>query len=391
MSTALTLFDQPKLAIPAHVGNFFGEESNVLERNTIPSLGIKGKVWAISLNGETTALTKEVDGDEVPLSVMRVVVLDYGKRRGRSYYEGNYDPNNTAKPKCWSDDGIAPAAGVTEPQADKCAACPMSIKGSKITDTATATTACAQHRILVVVPANKLDFAALRFKIAVTSDYDGQSPELQAQGWYAFNNLLDLMRSKGVQHTAALVLKMKFDPNAAYPKVIFSPDRWLSDEELAVVRERVNSDEVKNLVAGVFAGDAPAADAPAQLTRAAAPVAAPAPAPVKAPKSAPAKATVVDDDDEDALLEQVAAPAKAAKPAKAVVVDDDDEEEPAPAPKAKAAPKAAPAAKVTKPKASPVVVVDEDEDDAPAAKAPAPVKTDVPADVAALLDDWGDD
>jgi hypothetical protein len=388
MSTALTLFDQPKLAIPAHVGNFFDEESNVLERATIPSLGVKGKVWAISLNGETTNLTKEVDGDEVPLSVMRVVVLDYAQRRGRSYYEGNYDPANTSKPKCWSDDGISPSTGVAEPQASKCASCPMSVKGSKITDTSKATTACAQHRILVVVPANKLDFAALRFKIAVTSDYDGQSPELEAQGWYAFNNLLDLMRSKGVQHTAALVIKMKFDPNAAYPKVIFSPDRWLSDAELAVVRDRVKSDEVKNLLAGVFTDAAVTEpEAPVALTRAT-----PAAAPAKAPKAAPAKATVVEDDDEDALLEQVAAK-PAAKPAKAVVLDDDDEDEPAPAPKAKAAPKAAPAAKVTKPKPAPVVVVDDDEDEAPAPKAKAApaVKTDVPDDVAALLDDWGDD
>jgi hypothetical protein len=391
MSTALTLFDQPKLAIPAHVGNFFGEESNVLERATIPSLGVKGKVWAISLNGETTNLTKEVDGDEVPLSVMRVVVLDYAQRRGRSYYEGNYDPANTSKPKCWSDDGISPSTGVAEPQASKCASCPMSVKGSKITDTSKATTACAQHRILVVVPANKLDFAALRFKIAVTSDYDGQSPELEAQGWYAFNNLLDLMRSKGVQHTAALVIKMKFDPNAAYPKVIFSPDRWLSDAELAIVRDRVKSDEVKNLLAGVFTEVAAEPEAPVALTRAT-----PAAAPAKAPKAAPAKATVVDDDDEDALLEQVATK-PAAKPAKAAVVDDDDEDEPAPAPKAKAAPKATPAAKVTKPKPAPVVVVeDDDEDEAPAkpakaAKAAPAVSTDVPSEVADLLNDWGDD
>lgn len=360
MSTALTLFDQPSLAIPSHISTFFGEESNVAERASFNSLNVTGKVWSVTVNGENTKLTKQdADGDEVPISIMRVVVLDYGKRRGRSYFEGNYDPNATSKPKCWSDDGITPSAQVAEPVASKCDGCPMSVKGSKISDNGKAGTACSQHRILVVVPANKLDFPALRFKLAVTSDYDGQSPDLQAAGWYAFSNLLDLMRSKGVQHTATMVVKMKFDANAAYPKVIFSPDRWLSEPELVQIRGRVKSDEVQNLIAGNLPGEA----APAL----AAPKAAPAPAPV-------AKAPVVMDDEDEAPAPKGKAASKAA--AKPTIVEDDDEDTPPPAAKAKAAPK-----KAAKPP------VDED-DDTPPAKA---VKTDVPEDVESLLADWGDD
>lgn len=379
MSTALTIFDQPNMALPAHIGSFFGEERNVLERNTTPTLGVTGKVWTITVNGESTKLTKvDAEGDEVPMSIMRVVILDYGKRRGRSFYEGNYDPNNTAKPKCWSDDGLAPSGNVKEPIASKCDKCPMAIKGSKVTDNGVQTTACSQHRILAVVPANKLDFPALRFKIAITSDYDDKSPELAAQNWYAFKQLLDLMQSKGVQHTAALVVKMKFDPNAAYPKVLFSPDRWLNAEEIAVIRDRIKSEEVQNLINGVMATD---------TTPDTAEPATPAPKAVPMSKTLtppPASKAVIEDDEDEA-------PAPA-KPAKAKVVVDEDEEEveiqtpPKPAPKKAAKPAPAP------------VTADEDEDEAPAPKkakkaaaTPAAVATEVPADVESLLADWGDD
>lgn len=382
MSTALTLFDQPNAQLPAHISTFFDEERNVLERNTTPTLGVKGKVWTVTVNGESQTLTKQdADGDEVPLSVMRVVILDYGKRRGRSYYPGNYDPNNTSKPDCWSEDGVAPSPNVAEPKASKCAACPLAAKGSKITDNGQQTTACAQHRILAVVPANKLDFTALRLKLAITSDYDGQSPELAAKHWYAFSQLIDLMRSRNVQHTAAMVVKMKFDPNAAYPKVIFSPDRWLDENELRIVAARAKSEEVQNLIAGVMSTDGQS-DAPAAP-------AAPAPqaaAPAKVSKPAkPAPAPAVDDEDED----DAPAPAPAKKPKAKVVVDDDEEEEVA----IQTPPKPA-AKKGAKPAPAPVADEDDDEE-APAPKkgkkaaaaAPA-VKAEVPADVASLLDDW---
>lgn len=260
MSNALTMFSQNKLAIPSHIGNFFGEESNIAERLSVPSLGYEGKVWQISMDGEKTKLVKRnEEGDEEPLATMRVVVLEYAKRRGRAYYEGAYDPAKIGAPACASDDGVVPNANVASPQSAKCEGCPMSIKGSKITESGKAVTACSQHRMLAVVPANNLNFTPLRMKIAITSDYDKQSPDLEAQGWYAFSNYTSMLRGKGVQHTAALVTKMKFDPNAAYPKVMFSPDRWLTEAEIAQVAPVVRSDAVKALVEPHYHADGGAA------------------------------------------------------------------------------------------------------------------------------------
>lgn len=253
-SNALTMFD-PKAGLPAHVANFFGsdEGSNIENRQSVPSLSPEGKMWTISLNGDKTKLLKRnSDGDMEPVNIMRVVVLDYAKRRGRAYYEGTYDPGNVSAPICWSDDGIAPDASVQDKKSSKCDTCPLAAKGSKITDSGKAVTACSQHRMLAIVPANKLDFEPLRLKIAITSDFDKQSPDAEAQGWYAFSNYTDFLKSRGVQHTAAIVTKMKFDPNAAYPKIFFAADRWLEPAELAQVVPLTKADNVRALLGGTW-------------------------------------------------------------------------------------------------------------------------------------------
>jgi hypothetical protein len=143
---------------------------------------------------------RDSDGEVVPVSVMKVVILDYAKRRGRTYYEGAYDPDKESAPICWSDDGITPDATVPDEvktkTSFKCDTCPLAAKGSKVTDQGKAIAACSQHRMLAVVPANKLDFTPLRLKIAITSDWDKQSPDAEAQGWYAFSNYTDYLKAK---------------------------------------------------------------------------------------------------------------------------------------------------------------------------------------------------
>jgi hypothetical protein len=172
---------------------------------------------------------KDADGEVIPASVMRVVILDYNQRRGRQYYEGAYDPTKESAPLCWSDDGIAPDASVADASVDQVRECPKAVKGSKVTDQGKAIAACSQHRMLAVIPAAKLDFEPLRLKIAMTSDWDKQSArrrgERAPKGWFAFQNYLDYIRSSNVPHTAYIVTKMKFDAAATFPKILF---RWIA-------------------------------------------------------------------------------------------------------------------------------------------------------------------
>lgn len=223
-------------------------------RNTVPTLAYGGKVFSVSLNGQTKKLEgRNADGDMVPLQVMRVVVLDYNARRGRRFYERDFDPAQKAMPRCWSDDGYKPHESVKEPICSTCQLCPKSAKNSKINPTTgKGTVACAEFRTVVVVPANELSFPALRLQLAVTSDWDNQSPDLLDQGWRAFQNYTEYLRAGDVPYSAMLVTKIRFDPNVNYPKLIFSKDRWLNDEEWGVVEPRITSDEVKTLLKGTW-------------------------------------------------------------------------------------------------------------------------------------------
>lgn len=392
MSNALTIFDSPQLAVPDHLRDTFGDEKNITDRVSVPSLSYEGKVWTISANGEKTKLVKrDEDGDEVPMQVMRVAVLDYAKRRGRAYYPGTYDPAKASAPECWSEDGVKPHPSIAEPKCGTCDGCPMAVKGSKVTDSGKAVTACSQHRMVVVAPLGKLDMP-LRMKLAITSDWDKNNPEMETQGWFAFNNYTDFLRTKGINHTAQLVTKMRFDPNAPYPKVMFSPDRWLNESEAAKVKPLLKSEQVATLLAGTWT---PAGVDGKKIEPSAPKVAAADEEELPPPPKA-AKKTVVPVDDEEE--EVIPPPKKAAKPAP--VVEDDDEEEIVVPPKKSAAKKAAVVEddddedivvpQAAKPKVSSEPKAEPKKAAAKKAADPEP-STNVPDEVAALLNEWGED
>lgn len=327
MSKSLSVFDQPPPPSALDDDELFGG-SNIAERVTVPSVGVTGKVWSFNYNGEKFQPSKRnEDGDEVPVSVLRVVIVGSAKDRGRSYYEGEYSPEKTSAPLCWSDDGKTPNKACAEPQSVTCAQCPMAVKGSRITPQGKEGTACQEYRMLAVVPAENLgSVPPLRLKLAPTSDYDGRSPELAAQNWFAFRQYQEWLRQRGVTHTGRIVTKMKFDPNAAYPKVLFSGDRWLSDEEKMVSAKLARSDETASLINGSWSPNGVDGKPLTPVNQL---------APKPAPKQIAKAPVVMDDDDEDEAPKPIKAKAK--KVAPIPVDDDDDGEAPAPAPAKKKA------------------------------------------------------
>lgn len=349
-TNALTMFTEN--ARPAHLDNYF-QESNIETRVTVPSLSYQGKVWTVSMNGEKTKLQKRnADGDMEPVTTMKVIVLDYAKRRGRTYYEGVYDPDKEAAPVCWSDDGIKPHDSVAKKQHPTCQGCPRAIKGSKIVGDKQLTE-CAQHRMLAVVPAFGLGkFPPLRLKIAITSDFDKQSPAAAAaaqHNWYAFSNYMEFLQSRGVKHSAELITKIKFDNEASYPKLFFAPDRWLETEEVKAVFPLVKSDETVKLLGGTWTpagvdgvqiADTTAIEAPATEEQAASAASA---------ASAAAATAEEDDDDGEIILEGLDAPPAEAKqePAQAPATPKATTQAKTPAKAAAAAAEAAPAVEAT--------------------------------------------
>lgn len=303
VAAGTALIELPPMS--AEVAAFFEEEANIKPKTTVPSLSPGGKKWTLSLDGQDTVLSRtNAEGDVEPIQIFKGFVLAAADRRGRAYYTGGYDPAKPGIPVCWSDDGVKPHDKVDQKQNPTCDGCPMSMKNSKITDSGKGVRACSEHRMLAVIPASKLDFPFLRLKISITSDWDGQSPDHEAAGWYAWSNYLDVLRARmpNACHTARVVTKMKFDPNVDYPKILFSMDRGTTPEEQAVLVPRLRAEKatLDALISGTFTPDgrngvrtdAPAIAAPAAQAPAAKPQAAPAKAPevkAAAPVETPAQ------------------------------------------------------------------------------------------------------
>jgi len=389
--------------LPAHIAARLGKRQNIAPPETVPSLTFPGKVWTVNVGGESTQILREVDGEMTPAQVFRVVILDWARDQGRALYGKTddasgfqlttYDPKKPARPLCYSDDGISADSSVKsapfEGWTGKCDTCPMSRKGSKITDNGVEATACAKHRMIAVIPHNQLNGTPLRMKLATTSDWDARSPDLAAQGWFAFRNFVKDLQAKGYTDTAMFVTKLKFDPNANYPKVVFHYDRWLSEGEQEVVDTVADSPFVKNLLAGNWTpngADGVRKDPPDEESP---PLARPAPKALAKPQPAQPVALPVVDEDEDeedaappprpapkAAVKPVAkpkpaqpvAPVFASKSVQSIIHTSDEDEEDVPPP-------ARPAPKAAKPKPAQTAV-------------PVEASREVPSEIAKILGQW---
>jgi hypothetical protein len=238
-------FDPNSKQVPAHLQKFFETHSNIQERTNVPQLSFRGKVWRIVINGEEKPLLNK-EGD--PVAVVHIVALDHNKARSRAYYEGSYEEGKSKPPACWSTDGEVPDEGVKEPRAASCQACEFSKKGSKITPNGKEVTACSVFKRVAVVPLSDLDSEPLLLKLPQTSVWDKNNEENEAKGYYAWDQYIDMLRTNGAKHTAAVATKVKFDTRMAYPKLLFAASRWLADEETEVVGPLLEDERVGALL-----------------------------------------------------------------------------------------------------------------------------------------------
>lgn len=268
--------------MPAHVAAAFAEESNIKEKVSIPTLSIAGKKFSMKIGGETTILTK-VDsetGEKVNLQFVNVVVLDQNPNRSRTFFAKEYVSGENQAPECYSSDGKKPDADVKTPCAATCAACPNSVKGSRIRNGKEGY-ACESKKRLAVWPsamlAKDIGLPPLQLILPITSVWDKENKQNDAEGWFAWDNYVDMLRGMGVTHTGQIVTRIKFD-NTEHPKLLFKAIRWLDDAEHAQFREIEKvvaikgTDEVKKLLHGKLYDEDPA---PAETAKPAAQIAKP--------------------------------------------------------------------------------------------------------------------
>jgi len=313
MATELTLFQQPPTNLPAHLAAAFDDKANVIDRETTPALTFRGKTWRMRQGGEEIVLQRQGEDGMEPVQTVQVVVLNLNPKRSRTYYSGPYESGKNKSPDCWSSDGERPDTDCKTPQAQTCASCPMSVKGSKITANMKETTACATVKRLAVVPASKLDMEPMLLKVPQTSMWDKDNTEQNAKGWFAWDQFVDFLRQRGVKHTAQVVTKIKFDSSVEYPKLLFTAARWLEPDEVSAVLPMVDAEATKKLLVGGINESSESAETPAPAVPAR--VLAPPPAPAPAAPAPNADADEDGDGDGDGFSAPVAPKAAAPKAA----------------------------------------------------------------------------
>lgn len=175
-------------------------------------------------------------GAWVPASYISVVVVGANPNLSKTFYEGAFVPGEDKEPDCSSDDGQFPDPHILNPVSQACATCPMNAWGSKRTPEGKETKACSDSKRLVVIPAAGLkDFKALALQVTPAA----------LKEWGTFVRTLD--RSGQSIPVFAVVVRLAFDINVTFPKLTFTFERLLSEEEFAIVQQRMASDEVKNI------------------------------------------------------------------------------------------------------------------------------------------------
>jgi hypothetical protein len=236
MSTDMVAIKASKL--PAHLQgkvktqNVFASAVSV---GGFPVISIKGKVFHIQRGDERTLVTKGEDGE--PASSLEAVIVAVNPNKSKVYYDRGFEEGSVAKPNCYSNDGITPAADAEDPQSTKCATCPHNQWGSRITDNGGKGKACADSMRLAIAPPDQLNDPML-LRVPAAS--------LKTLGQYGAQ-----LAKRGVepQH---VVTKIGFDYNVAHPALTFKAVRFVEEHELNELEQVLSEEEETiSLITGI--------------------------------------------------------------------------------------------------------------------------------------------
>ncbi|WP_051123787.1 hypothetical protein [Methylobacterium sp. 285MFTsu5.1] len=185
-----------------------------------PVLSIRGKTWHVKERGEERLLTQP-NGD--PMFSLEVVLVKATANLTKVYYPNGYTDGANEKPSCWSSDGLRPDAAVEQKVSNACATCPMNQFGSKITDAGKQAKACSDSKRVAIVPAGNFDMFGGPVLLRIPAATLG-----------AFKDYAERMSRNGFP-VPAIVTKVAFDPQEAYPKLTFKEVRPLSEAEAAEI------------------------------------------------------------------------------------------------------------------------------------------------------------
>lgn len=208
-----------------------------------PVISLRGSTWRVRQGGEEQVY---VDDNDDAIQAVEIVLIRSNERPSKTYYEGKYKEGDTAKPQCWSANGIKPDTEVDSPVNAACQSCPMNAWGSRTTDAGQKTRACQDVRRCAVIFSHELE--ALSRGEKKLSELPIALLRIPPA---SLNPLKDYVEQKLKPKAIApymLATRVGFDTSVSYPKLTFKGARFLSETEFGAVEELRDSDIVRRIL-----------------------------------------------------------------------------------------------------------------------------------------------
>lgn len=229
-------FDSGK--VPAAIAAMFGNTADELLGNSagggFPNISIKGKNFHIQRGDERTLITKP--GEDDPAASIEVVIVRANPNRSKVFYAEGYVEGETAKPTCYSNNGISPEADAQEPQSKKCATCVHNQWGARITSDGRKGKSCADSRRLAIAQ--------------VDAPGDPMLLRVPAASMKALEEFAKQLSARNVP-SQAVVTKIGFDHKMAYPSLTFKPVGLIGDADLLGDVKRIGESEIVAQIIGL--------------------------------------------------------------------------------------------------------------------------------------------
>lgn len=291
MANELSLFNSSTSVDLSYLNNIQDDLTNKLAGTVSGKrISVRGSVFRMMVSGQEVAKS--------PDRHLNVVIVDAAPHISRTYYKGQYQEGVTTNPTCWSDDGVTPDKRCATPMSKTCMECPMNAKGSGQGESK----ACRYSQRLAVALANDIKGDVYGLTLAATSIFgkgdDAHMPLQQYTRKLAGHGL----------PIRAVVTKMQFDLDSSTPKLVFSAERPLSEQEYNQAVVQSTSEDSRVAVAPLNYGSNTSA---------------PAPVAIAAPKVE--EQPVATETPEPAVREKPTAPKVASKDIDSILADWDDD------------------------------------------------------------------
>jgi hypothetical protein len=210
MSNITTLKD-----LPAHLQNVKLDDFTKAfsaSGGTTKRITLRGRVFRLVDGGKE--ITKNTD------PYMDVVIVNGSRTVQKTWYAGEYNPDETSVPDCWSSDGERPDADVADPQSARCKECPQAIKGSAGAGRAS----CRYSMRLAIVLRNNVGGDIYQLIL----------PQKSLFGQGDVDHMPFLQYAKYVAQSGynlnMLATRLTFDTDSDFPKLVFSNAEFLDSD-----------------------------------------------------------------------------------------------------------------------------------------------------------------